>query len=141
MFATLARPRTRRASTLGGATSRIEVCPPAPRSGHERWWDRVNAWLIGDAPLTPLSEDRQRLEAVKREFALSIDDVEVPQAGLVLMRVNTAKSMRELWHLRAALYGVIALEHSQTEAERRLARLSRHFPTRSPRSSFLPLDG
>jgi len=31
------------------------------------------------------------------------------------------------------------VHHSQHEAERRLARLNRHFPTRSPRSGFAPL--
>ena len=45
----------------------------------------------------------------------------------------------QLWHLRAELYHVVAVYHSQHEAERRLAELNGHFPTRAPRSGFVPL--
>jgi hypothetical protein len=34
-----------------------------------------------------------------------------------------AGSLAELWHLRPALYRVLALQHSQAQAERRLAAL------------------
>ncbi len=34
---------------------------------------------------------------------------------------------------------LVAVEHSQAEAEARVASLNRHFPTRSPRSGFMPL--
>ena len=51
-------------------------------------------------------------------------------------RVQEARSLRELWHVRADLYRVIAVAHSQREAEERLLLLNRHFPTRAPRSQF-----
>ena len=48
-------------------------------------------------------------------------------------------SLRDLWHLRAELYHVLALNRDQREAEQRLTQLNRHFPTRAPRSGFVPL--
>lgn len=126
----------RRSRPGGVATSsRIEVCPP---SGTDKPWTRLQSWLLGDVSTTT-ADDAERLAAVRLDFATSIDDVDPLRAGGVLMRINTARSLRELWHLRTAVYGVISIEHSQSEAEARLARLNRHFPTRSPRSGFAPL--
>jgi hypothetical protein len=48
--------------------------------------------------------------------------------------------MQELWHLRAGIFGMVSRHHSQEEAAERLAQLNRHFPTRSIRSGFAPLD-
>jgi hypothetical protein len=53
--------------------------------------------------------------------------------------VDSARSLRELWHLRSEVYRLVALQTSQSEAERRLADLNHHFPTRAPRSGFAPL--
>ncbi|HMM85927.1 hypothetical protein [Azohydromonas sp.] len=129
-------PSTQRASgTPTGLHSRIEVCPPTSRGA---WWSRLHGWLRGDAPLAGAADT---LDPVRREFAACIDDAASVQAGTLLMRINTARSLRELWHLRAALYHVVSLQHSQFVAEQRLAQLNRHFPTRSPRSGLMPLDG
>lgn len=130
-------PSTHRASgTPTGLHSRIEVCPPSSRGA---WWWRLHGWLRGDAPLVGVAADI--VDPVRREFAACIDDAATAQAGTLLMRINTARSLRELWHLRAALYHVVSLQHSQCVAEQRLAQLNRHFPTRSPRSGLMPLDG
>lgn len=119
--------------------SRIEVCPPsaaAPR----HWSLRLAAWLLVSEPV---AAPAPRLETVRAEFAAAIADciydAESILPGDVLMRINTARSLHELWHLRAALYQVVALRHSQREAEQRLQRLARHFPTRAPRSGFMSL--
>lgn len=129
-----------RRSRPGGlaVSSRIEVCPPSGTDGRDRPWTRLQSWLLGDVATTT-DEDAERLAAVRLDFATSIEDVDPLRAGGVLMRINTARSLRELWHLRTAVYGVISIEHSQSEAEARLARLNRHFPTRAPRSAFAPL--
>lgn len=119
--------------------SRIEVCPPTAR---QAWWTRAGAWLRADDDA--VTRPDARLAAVRAEFADAIadciDDAVSVVPGDVLMRINTARSLRDLWHLRPALYHVIALRHSQCEAEQRLAKLNRHFPTRAPRSGFAPLD-
>ena len=45
-----------------------------------------------------------------------------------------------MWHLRSSVYGEVALALNQSEAGRRLARLNRHFPVRTPRSPLMPLN-
>ena len=49
-------------------------------------------------------------------------------------------SLRELWHLRAEVFSLVSLQHSQHAADTRLAQLNRHFPSRSPRSGFGALE-
>ena len=118
--------------------SRTEVCPPSRSAPH--WSLRLLAWLCLTAPVTAAAS---RLDAVRADFmaclADCVDDAESVLPGDVLMRINTAHSLQELWHLRAALYQVIALRHSQQVAQQRLERVNRHFPTRAPRSGFMAL--
>lgn len=80
------------------------------------------------------------LNEVRKEFAEALLDIESQQAAFLRDRVLRCRSMRELWHLRAEIFHLVAVRYSQEEAERRLALLNRHFPTRSPRSGFAPLD-
>ena len=50
-------------------------------------------------------------------------------------QAHDARSLRELWHLRAEVYNAVAIQFNQYEAEQRLSRLNRHFPTRAPRAT------
>ncbi|MGL6108939.1 MAG: hypothetical protein ACRC2B_02445, partial [Rubrivivax sp.] len=79
------------------------------------------------------------LPPVRQDFIDSLDDIRTEPAGALCTRIGQARTLRELWHLRAELYHVVALDQSQHEAERRVSRLNRHFPTRAPRSGFVPL--
>jgi len=117
---------------------RIEVCPPSLRQAPVSSWRRLWFWLSAPAPqdaAPPLS----RLPAVRDDFVRCLADVAPPQCAGLQRRIGLARSLRELWHLRAELYRVVAIAHSQSEAERRLAALNRHFPTRAPRSGFAAL--
>ena len=69
----------------------------------------------------------------------SLADVNTQQVGFVKGRITLAASLRDLWHLRPEIFRMLALQFSQAEAQCRLDRLNRHFPTRSPRSGFVPL--
>jgi hypothetical protein len=109
----------RRFAPLAGAAVplRTEVCPPSrvrPAAEH----------LLAD---------------VRAEFCLALADVGEPDARVLIQRMSHAATLRELWHLRPELFHAVALRHSQDEADRRLARLNRHFPTRAPKSGFAPL--
>jgi hypothetical protein len=121
------------ASTLQAAA----VCPPGAflddRSGWRRWLAR--------APLDSSTCPLERLAQVKGEFCALLDDVTTRDSYFLMVKVGSAGSLRELWHLRSDLYGAIARHHSQGEAERRLGSLNRHFPPRpaAPRSNFAPL--
>lgn len=128
---------------------RIEVCPPAllRRAGMAApgWRGGLRAWLgagwSAEAPARSRCAAPAGLPEVRNEFVQELDDIRTQQAGLLLERIRIARSLRELWHLRPEVFGLVALCHSQAEAQVRLDRLNRHFPTRSPRSGFGALDG
>lgn len=95
-------------------------------------------WLLAPAP-QEASPPLNRLPGVRTEFLAAMADIGGPESEQVRSRVHDAPSLRELWHARTDIYRVVALAHSQSEAEQRLLLLNRHFPTRAPRSQFSPL--
>ena len=125
--------------------SRVEVCPPELWPSSLSWrgrfrrltgrlLSRAAPWL--PAPARPVN----RLALVKAEFQDSLSDLTDPPAHALLDQIDRARSLRELWHLRSPVYGAVAVATTQSEAERRLARLNRHFPVRAPRSSLTPMQ-
>jgi hypothetical protein len=130
------------------AARRIEVCPPAPlglaapgwRAGLRGWLD--TGW--SRPPATPQSREpiatRDTIGEVRGEFLQALGDIRTQQVGMLQERIRIARSLRELWHLRPEVFKLVALRFSQGEAERRLERLNRHFPTRAPRSGFGALE-
>jgi hypothetical protein len=123
---------------------RIAVCPP-DRSGGHPWLARLRGWLGSawqrDASTIAPGATRPApaLDAVRQEFIDAVEDLRAPAAEALLDRIHYARSLRELWHLRAEVFRLVSLHHSQAEADARVNALSRHFPTRSPRSGFAPL--
>jgi hypothetical protein len=101
-------------------------------------WERLLFWLMAPAPqdaAPPLS----RLPAVRKEFLNTLTDVSGEEVEALRLRIGLCHSLRELWHARAEVFRLVGVAHSQAEADHRLARLNRHFPTRAPRSQFAPL--
>lgn len=132
----LTRSQARRAAQAA-ATTRLEVCPPASRkAGLGR---RLVSWLCGPWTEAPEASD-SRIDGVRHEFHAEVDDIRTIEAGMLKSDIDRCASLRELWHLRAAVFGLVSRHRSQAEAEMRLARLNRHFPTRSPRSGLAPFD-
>lgn len=129
MLSTLPRPITR-------AETRVEVCPPERRRPGP-WWQRLQRWARSEWPTTRPDDG---LDPIRHEFAQAVADLRGPAADAVVDRVDAARSLRELWHLRAEVFRLVALQHSQHEADGRLAQLNRHFPTRAPRSGFGTLE-
>ena len=129
-----------RRSTLQDSSSlRVEVCPPSLRHAPSSFWERILFWLLAPAPLDA-APPLNRLPRVQDDFLQCIDDIDGDDARRLAIRATHARSLRELWHLRPEVFGLVALCHSQAEAQARLDRLNRHFPTRSPRSGFGALD-
>lgn len=143
MFATIVSHLAFRRSRLGNRPSRIEVCPPSVIPGEDPLWFRLSRWFQQPSPFDRLRGPApiNRLQAVQRDFAASMADIDTERVMQLRLRVERAVSLRELWHLRPAMFGAISLHLSQAEAERRMSQLNRHFPTRAPRSGFSPLDG
>ena len=125
-----------RRSTLGSTTGlRVECSPPSLRHAPGSSWQRLMFWLLAPAP-QDAAPPLNRLPAVRREFLAVLSDVASEGADRLRSCIQDAHSLRDLWHLRADVFGVIGLEHSQTEAQQRLLLLNRHFPSRAPRSQF-----
>jgi hypothetical protein len=131
--------RLTRSSTLADPSSqRMEVCPPSLRHAPDSAWQRLLFWLLAPAPYEA-APPPARLDGVRTDFQATIADLDSEEADALRRRIAGARSLRELWHLRSDLYRLVAIDHSQLEAERRVALLARHFPTRAPRSQFAPL--
>jgi hypothetical protein len=117
--------------------SRTEVCPPELWPASITWWGRVRRWMAKDGkawmPATVRPVDR--LALVKAEFRDGMQWLTGPSAERLADQIERARSLRELWHLRSPLYGLLAVQFDQREAEHRLNALNRHFPTRAPRSA------
>lgn len=113
--------------------SRTEVAPPSLRQAPDSLGQRLWFWLMAPAPLQA-SPPMNRLPPVRQEFLDSLADVPtVPDTFTVSERIHRARSLRDLWHLRAEVYRLVAVHHSQQEAEARLNNLNRHFPRKASR--------
>lgn len=136
------------AATARPAAPRQQVCPPQPLRGGRRFARELREWLASGWSSRPhlpgrgaAAEATSPLAVARRDFIDAIDDIHGPQADRLTDRICTAVSLRDLWHLRIDVFALVAREFDQHEADTRLAQLSRHFPTRSPRSGFGALDG
>jgi hypothetical protein len=130
---------------------RLEICPPALLpDGPPGWTVRLLDWLgqgwhTAPPRITPASDSAKSfafatLAAVRLEFIACLDDIPTPQAGDLALRLREARSLRELWHLRADVFNAVSCHRDQREARERLSRLNRHFPARTPRSGFGGFD-
>lgn len=104
-----------------------EVRPPALWGGRsESMWSRFLGWLRRENTDQP---DRVRIiDAARADFQLAMADLCSADANGLRQRVAVARSLRELWHLRTELYGLVARHLSQGQAEQRVAQVNRHFP-------------
>jgi hypothetical protein len=130
------RPR----STLSTPSAfRVEVRPPSLRHAPCSLGQRLLFWLLAPAP-QDAAPPINRLPAVKGDFVQCVEDIHGADAVALRESVAQARSLRELWHLRAEVYNTVGRAHSEYEAERRLQQLNRHFPTRAPRPGTPSLD-
>ena len=136
---TATRSRLRSSGFAPSSRLRTEVKPPSLRCAPESGWHRFMFWVLAPAPLDaapPLS----RLPAVRADFLACLDDTPAHDKEQKSLRqaIQRARSLRELWHLRAGLFGFLARHLSQAEADRRLRRLNRHFGGRATFNAVQP---
>ena len=128
----------RRSTLLDSSALRVQCGPPSLRHAPGSLWQRLMFWLMAPAP-RDAAPPLNRLPGVRIDFMASVADISTEEADRIRLRIHEARSLRELWHVRAELYRVVAVTHSQAQAEQRLLLLNRHFPTRAPRSQFASL--
>lgn len=116
------------------STLRKEVRPPALFARSQpRWRNWVTSawhWLWDEEDLADHPRVLQGLNQVKTEFMAVVWDLQSYSANQVRESITQARSLRELWHLRADVFRLIAVHRGQVEACRRLESLNRHFPVR-----------
>lgn len=128
----------RRSTLLSASTLRPECRPPSLCHAPDSRWQRFMFWLLAPAP-QEASPPLNRLPGVRTEFLAALADVDSEDAEQLRLRIQNARSLRDLWHVRAELFRLLGVAHNESEAEQRLLLLNRHFPTRAPRSQFAAL--
>lgn len=104
------------------------VAPPPPPWGQAAGpWRQLWARLQG---ATPPHHPGARLAQAVAAFERTLCGLQGPGVGDLRIRVQAARSLHELWHLRPELFLHLAREHSEIEAEARLAQLNPFFPVR-----------
>lgn len=99
-----------------------EAPMPSPGRGG-RAWQQVAATLGWRRPPTASAV----LKAAREACTACLADLPATETNALCNLLGHALSLDELWHLRPELYRQLALHHSQTEAERRLAQLNPYF--------------
>lgn len=124
--------RDRRQRFKVSSRLKAEVPPPAMLPSPARGWQRLIGWIVSAG-----SEDTHvpigKLSAIRAEFSAVLDDLDPGRTSMLRQRIAKAASLRDLWHLRSDVYGAVSLQHSQSEAERRVSSLNRHFSGRHSR--------
>jgi hypothetical protein len=132
------------------SATRVEICPPDRLYRHSRWRGGLRDWLntgwevsspallAGDRPLaaTSCEPEPTPFVDVRQEFAATLNDIDTDPAADLRAQIERARSPRELWHLRSALFTLVATHHSESLARARMDRLNRHFPHRTTSSGL-----
>ena len=135
------------------SAGRAEVPPPLARHRAPPWRRRFAAWLTSGFPVDgsvstafgvwspPPPRQATALSEARAAFREALEDLATPGIGLTLEHIRCARSLHELWHLRAEVFNLIACLRSQREADLRLAVVDRHFSTRTRRQARSARDG
>lgn len=121
---------------------RTEVFPPERLYRASRWRRSLRDWLNTGwdvsrppLPMAPLpaspapTATPSPMAELRAAFVEALSDVETAQDVRDL--ITRARSPRELWHLRTAVYTLIATQHTEAQAQQRMDALNRHFPLRT----------
>jgi hypothetical protein len=95
----------------------------------KRFW----RWLWNMEDAAREKAPASALRRVQAEFVATLWDLQSLRANHVRDQIDSARSLRELWHLRADVFKVIAVHRGQHEAQQRLDTLDNHFPLRNSR--------
>lgn len=129
---------------LRTVSQRTEVFPPDRLYRAARWRRGLREWLntgwdvSQPAELNALSPARPArppatspVIEMRDTFVQTLDDLDTAAAQALREQIARARSPRELWHLRTAVYTLIATQHSEAQAQSRMSTLNQLFPLRT----------
>jgi hypothetical protein len=114
---------------------RAQVTPPdlfaRSPSTLVAWLRRGWAWLWDMEELPRKAAPTTGLAQARTEFHSAIWDLQSLKANQLREHIAAARSLRELWHLRADVFKLISVHRGQAEAQTRIDVLDSHFPVRA----------
>ncbi|CAN5527691.1 hypothetical protein BH11PSE7_BH11PSE7_10580 [soil metagenome] len=90
------------------------------------------AMLHGTTATHPRIEREERMETIRAHMMDSIG-LRINEYPQLARRIRHAPDIQVLWYLRGDLMGMLAAEHGETEARRKVAALTRMFEGLLPR--------
>nr|WP_316639514.1 hypothetical protein [uncultured Roseateles sp.] len=112
------------------------VNPPALYRG-DSFFQTLMRWIPGETDAWDASGNTRHartaieLPTVRARFIAQLDDIHRDDVEALLARIRRSRSLRDLWHLRPAVYNMVARALDQTEAEHRMNRLNQLFPAQA----------
>ncbi len=133
----LIRRLLRAQGTASPVTRHPGIRPPAPWHQPDSVWHQLCQWLSSAPDKTPRAQ--RQLVAARQDCAQALCDLDDQAARDLALRCHSARSLREIWHLRAEVYSLVARRLNQGEADRRLQTINRHYTATvtTPRNSPL----
>lgn len=123
---------------------RTEICPPALFSRSRPYWQRLlRAWwrkLTNQAEPSLQQRPKGQIQSVREAFFVGLADLSPEYTYELRCRIEKARSLRELWHLRADVFNVLAQHRGQSFAHARLSSINTNFPSRVPQSGHCTRD-
>ncbi len=71
----------------------------------------------------PAHKGKLPIDQIKHRMELVLHDAKGADVGRMLYKIRSARSADELWMLRSDLYQIVAMQHNQSEAARRINSL------------------
>lgn len=112
------------------------INPPALYRG-DSFFQTLMRWMPGETDAwDAIGHGRSigahdELPVLRARFIAQLDDIHRDDVEALLARIRRSRSLRDLWHLRPALYNMVARALDQTEAEHRMNCLNQLFPARA----------
>lgn len=90
-------------------------------------WQRFMAWLCAPEPPKTVAPSHA-LHSVRANFLVALTGLGGDDVDALRLNIAAARSLRDLWHLRAVAYRTIQTHRNASQAEQTLKRLDRCFP-------------
>jgi len=100
----------------------------------DSFFQTLMRWMPGEADAwDAVSKARgvgaqDELPMMRARFIAQLDDIHRDDVEALLARIRRSRSLGDLWHLRPALYNMVARAHNQGEAELRMHGINQMFP-------------